>query len=165
MSVSSIASKLHISKSTLYGYLRHRGVEVGPYNRPAQARPDSPADGNGDSRTATVLLWLRVENNNKFVRGKKRVKEGIEQYLHHHYAAKLRPSGQYQLKVPYRADGELSTGPWRTCFSTSLLKPICAIASPNRTPNSKARMTGPGKKAALKSVHCSIAPQTPSWPC
>ena len=59
LSVSAIAGRLHISKSTLYGYLRHRGVEVGPYNKPAQARPDSPADANGESRTATVLLWLR----------------------------------------------------------------------------------------------------------
>jgi len=35
----------------------------GRINKPAQ---DSPADANGDSRTATVLLWLRVENNSKF---------------------------------------------------------------------------------------------------
>ena len=102
LSVSAIAGKLHISKSTLYAYLRHRGVEVGPYNK-----PDSPAGANGESRTATVLLWLRVENNNKFVRSKKRVIEGLDRYLRHQYAAKLRPSGQYQLKVPYHTDEEL----------------------------------------------------------
>ena len=128
LSVSAIAGKLHISKSTLYGYLRHRGVEVGPYNKPAQ---DSPADANGDSRTATVLLWLRVENNSKFVRGKKRVTEGIERYMRHQYAVKLLPSGQYQLKVPYRTDEELdrtmedllqhiaSEADLRNCFSES----------------------------------------------
>ena len=104
LSVSAIADKLHISKSTLYGYLRHRGVEVGPYNKPAQ---DRPADANGASRTATVLLSLRVENNSKFVRGKKRVTEGLDRYLRHQYAAKLLPSGQYQLKVPYRTDEDL----------------------------------------------------------
>jgi DNA invertase Pin-like site-specific DNA recombinase len=131
LSVSSIAGKLHISKSTLYGYLRHRGVEVGPYNKPAQARPDSPADANGESRTATVLLWLRVENNNKFVRGKKRVIEGLDGYLRHQYAAKLLPSGQYQLKVSYRTDEDLdrtmedllqhiaSEADRRNCFSES----------------------------------------------
>ena len=102
LSVSAIAGKLHISKSTLYAYLRHRGVEVGPNNK-----PDSPAGANGESRTATVLLWLRVENNNKFVRSKKRVIEGLDRYLRHQYAAKLRPSGQYQLKVPYHTDEEL----------------------------------------------------------
>jgi DNA invertase Pin-like site-specific DNA recombinase len=58
LSVSAIAGKLHISKSTLYVYLRHRGVEVGPYNKPAQ---DSLADRNGDSKIATILLWLRIE--------------------------------------------------------------------------------------------------------
>ena len=131
LSVSSIAGKLHISKSTLYGYLRHRGVEIGPYNRPAQARPDRPADAAGDSRTATVLLWLRVENNNKFVRGKKRVKDDVERYLRHQYAAKILPSGQYQLKVPYRTDDDLdrtmedllqhiaSEADLRNCFSES----------------------------------------------
>jgi DNA invertase Pin-like site-specific DNA recombinase len=128
LSVSTIAGKLHISKSTLYGYLRHRGVEVGPYNKPAQARP---TDANGGSRTATVLLSLRVENNNKFVRGKKRVTEGLDQYLRHRYAGKLRPSGQYQLQVPYRTDGDLdrtmedllqhiaSEADLRNCFSES----------------------------------------------
>ena len=56
---------------------------------------------------------------------------GIEQYLRHQYAAKLRPSGQYQLKVPYRADAELdrtmedllqhiaSEADLRNCFSES----------------------------------------------
>ena len=29
LSVNAIAEKLHISKSTLYHYLRHRGVEIG----------------------------------------------------------------------------------------------------------------------------------------
>lgn len=107
LSVAAIASNLQIAKSTLYAYLRHRGVDIGPYTKPAQARPDPPAEANGASRTATVLLWLRVENNNKFVRGKKRVKASLERYLCQQYAATLRPSGEYQLRVPYRTDAEL----------------------------------------------------------
>lgn len=35
LSVKQIADKLSISKSTLYSYLRHRGVEIGPYKRGA----------------------------------------------------------------------------------------------------------------------------------
>ena len=35
LSVSAIAQKLHVSKSTLYRYLRHRGVEIGPYEKQA----------------------------------------------------------------------------------------------------------------------------------
>ncbi len=107
LSVSAIAKKLHVSKSTLYSYLRHRGVEIGPYEKSAQTRTDGQADGNGGTRTATVLLWLRVENNSKFVRGKKRARENIERYLLKEYAAKLRPSGQYELKVLYRTDEDL----------------------------------------------------------
>ena len=103
---AAIAKKLHVSKSTLYSYLRHRGVEVGPYEKAAQA-PDGQADANGGIKTATVLLWLRVENNSKFVRGKKRARENIERYLLKEYAAKLRPSGQYELKVLYRTDEDL----------------------------------------------------------
>jgi DNA invertase Pin-like site-specific DNA recombinase len=109
LSVSAIAGKLHISKSTLYGYLRHRSVDIGPYNKPAQVRPESAAKAQAQRAigTATVLLALRVENNSKFVRGKKRVKEGLERYLRHQYTAKICPSGEYRLKVPYRTDAEL----------------------------------------------------------
>jgi DNA invertase Pin-like site-specific DNA recombinase len=107
LSVSAIASKLHISKSTLYGYLRHRRVDIGPYNKPAQTRSQSAEKIAGDLGTATVLLSLRVENNSKFVRGKKRVREDIERYLRHQYAATLSSSGDYRLKIPYRTDEEL----------------------------------------------------------
>lgn len=107
LSVNAIAQKLHVSKSTLYSYLRHRSVEVGPYEKSNQARTDGQAGANGEIKTATVLLCLRVENNSKFVRGKKRVKENIERYLLKEYAAKLRPSGEYELKVPYRTDEDL----------------------------------------------------------
>jgi DNA invertase Pin-like site-specific DNA recombinase len=33
-----IAEKLRIAKSTLYTYLRHRGVKIGPYRRPRDTR-------------------------------------------------------------------------------------------------------------------------------
>ncbi len=39
MSVTAIAQKLHVSKSTLYSYLRHRGVEIGPYEKLAATPP------------------------------------------------------------------------------------------------------------------------------
>jgi DNA invertase Pin-like site-specific DNA recombinase len=35
LSVRQIADRLGISKSTLYAYLRHRGVRIGPYQRRA----------------------------------------------------------------------------------------------------------------------------------
>jgi hypothetical protein len=60
LSVSAFAGKLHISKSTLYGYLRHRGVDIGPYNKPAYGRSERATRVQGDRATATVLLSLRA---------------------------------------------------------------------------------------------------------
>ena len=36
LSVRQIAAKLNIAKSTLYVYLRHRGVAIGPYQKQLQ---------------------------------------------------------------------------------------------------------------------------------
>jgi hypothetical protein len=93
-------------------YLRHRGVEIGPYKKPAEKseprRPSRPApDANNETRTAIVLLSLRVENNSKFVRGKKKVLESIEHHHLRHYNVKRHPSGDYELKVTYQTDAEL----------------------------------------------------------
>ena len=107
LSVAAIAQKLHISKSTLYSYLRHRGVEIGLYEKSEKRQSSAPvADGNADqSKAATILLTLRIENNSKFVRGKKRTIEHIENvYLED---AKRRPSGVYELKVPYDTKEDL----------------------------------------------------------
>ena len=123
LSVGAIAQKLHVSKSTLYSYLRHRGVEIGPYEK--------PAPGGEDAKAALVLLSLRIENNSKFVRGKKRATEDIERYCLEEYNAKRRPNGEYELKVPYSSDEELdqtmeellgdiaSHADDRNCFSES----------------------------------------------
>lgn len=107
LSVNAIAEHLHVSKSTLYSYLRHRGVEIGPYEKPNQAGPSGPTEVGGGIKTATLLLCLRIENNSKFVRGKKRATESIVRYLLKEYAAKLRPSGEYALTISYRSDAAL----------------------------------------------------------
>lgn len=109
LSVAAIAQKLHVSKSTLYSYLRHRGVEIGPYQKPARAQPvASTGAGEADPpKLATIRLTLRIENNSKFVRGKKRTREDIERYCLAEYDAKRLPSGDYELKVPYGSDDDL----------------------------------------------------------
>lgn len=132
MCVAAIAQKLHISKSTLYSYLRHRGVEIGPYEKQAVVLPSQPVgDGGGAIRTSTIILTLRIENNNRFVRGKKRAQETIERYCLEEYNAKRMPSGEYELKVPHRSDEDLdkamdellgdiaSEADDRNCFSES----------------------------------------------
>lgn len=51
-------------------------------------------------------LWLRVENNNKFVRGKSRVRDEIEDFVLGRFdAEKLRKNGyNYELTVQYEND-------------------------------------------------------------
>lgn len=109
LSVAAIAQKLHVSKSTLYSYLRHRGVEIGPYQKPARAQPvaSTGAAEADPPKLATIRLTLRIENNSKFVRGKKRSREDIERYCLAEYAAQRLPSGDYELKVPYGSDDDL----------------------------------------------------------
>lgn len=109
LSVAAIAQKLHLSKSTLYSYLRHRGVDIGPYKKQAQPRSD-PSTNAGEAdptKVATIRLRLRIENNSKFVRGKKRAREDIERYCLAEYDGKRLPGGEYELKVPYSNDEDL----------------------------------------------------------
>lgn len=42
LSVAAIAQKLHLSKSTLYSYLCHRGVEIGTYKKSTQRQSSVP---------------------------------------------------------------------------------------------------------------------------
>ena len=109
LSVAAIAQKLHVCKSTLYSYLRHRGVEIGPYKKPAPAQPvaSTGAAEADPPKLATIRLTLRIENNSKFVRGKKRSREDIERYCLAEYDGKRLPSGDYELKVPYGSDDDL----------------------------------------------------------
>ena len=111
LSVSAIGEKLHISKSTLYSYLRHRGVEIGAYQKSTQPRGQqrnvaSPLESAAE-RVATVTLRLAVVNNSKFVRGRKRAKDNIERYCLEPYGMKRLESGNYELAIPYRSDDEL----------------------------------------------------------
>ena len=109
LSVAAIAQKLHLSKSTLYSYLRHRGVEIGPYDKSARQSSNPPATVSaGAPKVATILLMLRIENNSKFVRGKKRTIEHIESFYLKQFDAKRRPSGEYELTVPYDSDENLN---------------------------------------------------------
>ena len=99
-----------------------------------QAAPRSsgaPAPAETTSRIATVLLWVRVERNSKFVRGMKRARAEIETYCLAAYSAKRRPTGEYLLQVPYTSDEDLDrtmgdliyeiarAADLRNCFSES----------------------------------------------
>ncbi|MEC5218796.1 DNA invertase Pin-like site-specific DNA recombinase [Actimicrobium sp. GrIS 1.19] len=108
--VAAIAQKLHVSKSTLYSYLRHRGVAISTYEKSAGKASNTTGQDDVDAgapRIATILLSLRIENNSKFVRGKKRTIEHIENFYLGEYGAHRRPDGEYELKVSYDSDEEL----------------------------------------------------------
>lgn len=58
-------------------------------------------------KTTTVTLWLRVENNNKFVRGKKRSREAIERFHLRRYGMKKLSDWEYELTFSYQDDADL----------------------------------------------------------
>lgn len=63
------------------------------------------------SKVMTVSLWLRVENNSKFVRGKKKAREEIEASVLSRYGMAKDPEDgcEYTLTIPYETDEELDT--------------------------------------------------------
>jgi len=57
-----------------------------------------------------VILWLRIENNNKFVRGRKRAREEIESWVLSEYIIRKECEddwGEYELSIPYENDEDL----------------------------------------------------------
>jgi len=83
-SISEIVEMTGVSQATLYRYK----------NRETQKRDDQ-------MKTAKINMYLRIENNNKFVRGKKKVKEETEQYLKAHYNLECPVIDDYIFYVPY----------------------------------------------------------------
>ena len=81
-------------------------------------------------KTLKVKLYLQIENNNKFVRGKKKSREWIEDFVLGAYAMEklYKDGGEYILTIPYTTDSELddtiyeilreaaSTADSRNCF-------------------------------------------------
>lgn len=60
------------------------------------------------SHTTIITLWLRVENNNGFVRGRKKVQENIEQYHLRSYQMKKKDNA-YELTFTFQTDEDLRT--------------------------------------------------------
>jgi hypothetical protein len=58
-------------------------------------------------KTSTVTLWLRVENNSKFVHGKKRAREEIERYHLQQYGMKKLNDREYEMTFSYQDDADL----------------------------------------------------------
>jgi hypothetical protein len=101
---------------------------------------------NDGSLCATILLRLRIENNNRRLRGKKRAIESIERFVLPIYGETqhLR-ANEYQMKISYRTDAELDK------LMEDLLREIAWEAGlkncffPNPKPSSKTPI-GPGEQ-------------------
>ncbi|EJQ92767.1 recombinase family protein (plasmid) [Bacillus mycoides] len=87
-SISEIVEMTGISQATLYRYIR-----TTRQGREKQAHIDL-------DDTAKIRMGLRIESNNKFVRGKGKVRESIEQFLKVNYKMEI-IANEYIIYVPY----------------------------------------------------------------
>ena len=62
-----------------------------------------------ENKTTKVILWLQVENNNKFVCGKSKSRQNIENYYLSDYNAKRldKDGWEYELTFQYEDDNDL----------------------------------------------------------
>src|SRR5262249_15179467 len=103
--------------ATIERYLREamQADTVQPVSGTAPASvpslPDTPRTAQAETRTKMmkVRLYLRVENNSKFVRGKTKAREDIERYVfaYYHMEKPSKDRGEYLLSIPYDTDEEL----------------------------------------------------------
>ena len=115
-SVKEICEIVGISRNTYYKYADSKEtlappqptVEqqslLKPENNLSSHLPTSPCP-----RILKVSLWLRVENNSKFVRGKSRAKEEIERCVLSHFAMEKpnKSRCEYVLSISYATEQEL----------------------------------------------------------
>lgn len=98
-SYRTIADKLNISKSTVTDIVkRHRLL--------LPTAPASTVAASSKNQT-TVTLWLRVENNNRHGRGRKRSLEAIESFVLSHYDVKALSECEYEVIFTYEENADL----------------------------------------------------------
>ncbi|NSW39743.1 recombinase family protein, partial [Bacillus sp. Xin1] len=85
-SIQEIVNMTGISQATLYRYIRKN--------------KQTEKDEQTKEQTAIIRMLLRIENNNKFVRGKGKVRKNIESFLISQYNMEQR-SGEYIFYVLY----------------------------------------------------------------
>ena len=120
-SKSKIAKSLNISRTSIRRLLAKPDDPNIVYDSPTP--PDL-------KKKITLKLWLSVENNSKFVRGKGKVRDEIERRILSEYDfKKLDADGyDYEITIPYEDDKDLdeaiddmlsemsSTADYRNCF-------------------------------------------------
>lgn len=106
-----------IRQATLYRYIK-------------RAEPQDNKPAVEVEKTAKINMYLRVENNSKFVRGKKKVREDIETHLRYYYNMRksTKSNSDYIFYVKYKTIDELkdevydilrelsNKADWHNCF-------------------------------------------------
>jgi hypothetical protein len=101
-SVREICQMVGISRNTYYKYTRPEPEAAAP--------PAASTEPPGSQlKLMKVNLWLRVENNNKWVRGKSKVRRLIEDDVLSRFKMekKSKDGCDYVLLIPYTSDEEL----------------------------------------------------------
>lgn len=95
-SISEIVTMTGISQATLYRYIREKEMN------------STEKQSVEKEKTAEIRMWLRIENNSKFVRGKSKVRKEVEQYLRYYFNMEVNSSGEYVFYVPYKDIDDLT---------------------------------------------------------
>lgn len=105
-SIKEICDILGMSRNTYYKYTQSvdKLTETPQKIQPSQKTANIPA-----TQIMKVELWLQVENNSKFVRGKGKVRNEIEQFILSQFAMEKmdKHNCRYRLSIPYTSDKEL----------------------------------------------------------
>ena len=107
-SVKEICDILGISRNTYYKYTQSEDKLAEAPQKIQQ--PEDSANTN-ITKVMKVELCLQVENNSKFVRGKGKVRNEIEQFILSQFAMEKldKHNCRYMLSIPYTSDEELDS--------------------------------------------------------
>ncbi len=105
-SVKEICDILSISRNTYYKYTQSED-KLAEASQKIQQSEDSA--NTNITKVMKVELCLQIENNSKFVRGKGKVRNEIEQFILSQFAMEKmdKHNCRYRLSIPYTSDKEL----------------------------------------------------------
>lgn len=89
VNITNLARIFDVSRPAMINFIRTRGID--------------------NNRAIKIHLYLRVENNSKYVRGKKKVRQDIEDYILRQYDMKIPGPNdwEYELTILYKNDKDL----------------------------------------------------------
>ena len=107
-SVKEICDILGISRNTYYKYTQPEDKLA---EEPQKIKQSEDSANTPVTRIMKVELCLQVENNSKFVRGKGKVRDEIEQFILSQFAMEKldKHNSRYILSIPYTSDEELDS--------------------------------------------------------